>query len=302
VFIGSTNADAYLDDETGGRRFWPVKVGAIDIAKLTDDREQLWAEAVAAYRAAEIWWLPKDIEQAAREEQENRQIGDPWETRVMEYAELQGYASIPTILEKSLELPPAQQDRAAQNRVARILKGNKWERKQLRVNGSRTWLYYPPQAGVTITGQANGDADGDGKPSISASVTIVTNVTIKNHAHMRESDTGGPAFFSQPLKNSNSNGDNGDTHAKCERSAEKYNYWKGEVERARHDTEQLTNVACRWLEDLGGQRTGEGAWTLPCLPKCEELQHAKMLALNLKVLLNETPYLDMNDAGPQVVH
>ena len=86
MFAGTTNADAYLGDETGNRRFWPVKVGAIDLDGLRRDRDQLWAEAVAAYKAGETWWLDAETERAAAEEQAERRIDDPWETALLAWA------------------------------------------------------------------------------------------------------------------------------------------------------------------------------------------------------------------------
>ena len=71
AFFGSTNDDEFLRDATGARRFWPVvvdntgrKMAEYLTSKVID---QIWAEALIAYKSGENWYLSEEAEQAARE-------------------------------------------------------------------------------------------------------------------------------------------------------------------------------------------------------------------------------------------
>jgi hypothetical protein len=77
VFIGTTNLNEYLDDPTGGRRFWPVVTGVIDLLGLKTDRNQIFAEAVFRYKKARRWWPTRLVEaHCFSGEQEARQQSD----------------------------------------------------------------------------------------------------------------------------------------------------------------------------------------------------------------------------------
>jgi predicted P-loop ATPase len=86
VFIGTTNAECYLKDATGGRRFWPVKAGSINIDTLAADRDQLFAEAVHLFKTGVKWWPDKDVEaKHIKPEQEARFVADPWQEKIAEH-------------------------------------------------------------------------------------------------------------------------------------------------------------------------------------------------------------------------
>lgn len=78
--IGTTNDDTYLRDTTGNRRWWPVKLhGRIDLSGLARDRDQLWAEAVAAEATGEPLVIPESLWGVAAIEQKARMEIEAWE-------------------------------------------------------------------------------------------------------------------------------------------------------------------------------------------------------------------------------
>jgi hypothetical protein len=86
IFFGSTNNDEYLKDNTGNRRYWPVKVTEVDFDSLRRDRDQLLAEAKEAYFLGFPSYLdPRaepDLYVKVQREQAKRMVHDELESAI----------------------------------------------------------------------------------------------------------------------------------------------------------------------------------------------------------------------------
>lgn len=153
IFAGTVNHSQYLPDETGGRRFWPVKVPSeIDITGLKAAKDQLWAEAYSKYKQGARWWLDDvQLKRAAEVEQRARYEADPWEPRIADWLEkeprriVSGHkeTTVEYLLESCINKQVKDWTQQDKNRVARVLRSLKWERYQAREDGRRVWKYRP---------------------------------------------------------------------------------------------------------------------------------------------------------------
>lgn len=144
VMIGTTNPDEYLNDPTGNRRFWPVKVGSVDLKALRRDRDQLWAEAAYAEAADEGLTLDPELYADAGARQAARLEFDPWEDKLATLRPhghaLNGQnggivieAGIEKIFSKdvmnfdALGIPPERQTSAQARRIAAAMRKLGWD-------------------------------------------------------------------------------------------------------------------------------------------------------------------------------
>jgi predicted P-loop ATPase len=129
VFIGTSNKSAYLRDETGGRRFWPLVCGSIDIEALKRDRDQLIAEAIVEYLAGTHWWPDRAFERdVIQPEQEARYELDAWADPIEKNLAGQTITSFMEVA-RGLGIETARLGPVEQRRIAACLRAQGWELK-----------------------------------------------------------------------------------------------------------------------------------------------------------------------------
>lgn len=140
VFIGTTNKEAYLRDETGGRRFWTVKVGKVNTDALARDRDHLLAEAVHLYRTGTKWWPDDAFEREhIKPEQEARFETDAWEEMIADYLAGKGKATVLEVAREGLYIETQRIGTADQRRIAAAMERLGWVRRGKDGEGRIQW-------------------------------------------------------------------------------------------------------------------------------------------------------------------
>lgn len=155
LFIGTTNQDEFLADETGERRWLPVRVGRCDVDRIAADCLQLWAEAREAYeRAGNVDW--QEAETLAREVHAQHKLSDPWAPIIHDWLMGRGdyacdlgeppctrdFLQIHDIADGAVGIAKSRLGRNDMMRISKILQGMGYSKRLKRVGGhpTKVWM------------------------------------------------------------------------------------------------------------------------------------------------------------------
>lgn len=168
VFAGSTNEWQWNKDPTGGRRFWPIEVGAeIRTDLLEEMRDALFAEAVAEYnRGARFWPTGEEQRTLFDPVQLQRESEDAFVDPIHDWMEglMRAEFTLADVLQEALKLDAGRMTRDVMTRVGMLLKKLGCTRVERR-NGVSRFVYVLPgwsryQQAQQIRDQQVGDRDG----------------------------------------------------------------------------------------------------------------------------------------------
>lgn len=146
VIVGTTNKDEFLHDDTGARRWWPIRIDGLDIDWIRNHRSQLFAEAVVAFQAGERHWFEGDEVDQIEENNRAYEGTDVWDDLVRDWldqhpAYAQGNLTVALVLNDCIKKHEGQWTKMDQIRVGHILKRMGYERRQIRRGDERIRVY-----------------------------------------------------------------------------------------------------------------------------------------------------------------
>ena len=145
VFVGTVNPPyEYLDDPSGGTRYWPIRCSRIDLERLAELRDQLWAEAVYDFREGALWYPIADGERAVLgDQQDDREKQDAWTATISAYLRrsLSQRTTLEALLQSALHIDPKDWTKAAQTRLGIVMTKLGWLKVRRR-EGDRRWYEY----------------------------------------------------------------------------------------------------------------------------------------------------------------
>lgn len=143
VIVGSTNAEQFLVDPTGNRRFHIVRVGdRLNIDWLEANRDQLWAEAAAAARTGERTYLDETEEKERAAMNEDFELEDSWTQPISEWLACPPpVVTMHAVLTKALGLMSSQVKRAEEQRAGAVMRRLGWVRRKVRQGSATVWAW-----------------------------------------------------------------------------------------------------------------------------------------------------------------
>jgi hypothetical protein len=152
MFLGTTNRDDHLVDETGERRWLPMLVGDVDVPAIEADRDQLWAEGLARFLEAGVGW--SGAYELAKAEHGAFKAHDVWQDAIRSWmyaTDFEGQARdlsrvrVCDVLASALNIAVGQTTKAHEMRCGKALAAVGFTRKLLRIDGAPTKVWAWPE-------------------------------------------------------------------------------------------------------------------------------------------------------------
>jgi hypothetical protein len=150
LLFGTTNEEGILADVTGNRRWLPFRAATVSMCDpdwVVANREQLWAEGVALFKAHGV--LFEEAERLAKAVHSEFAEHDPWQDEIVRYLNSagldvkpieRGYTTTWDVL-RGIGLSTSNINRASEMRVARVLKQLGYTRAKRRIDGVSRNVY-----------------------------------------------------------------------------------------------------------------------------------------------------------------